>query len=124
MLSVRIGSQTYTITNETLDSVFGREWRHSNQGMLGKRVEDRLRAGRLVIRGQRLHPATRLEHAERQLHAAEGQDEILRWGLLYIGFQVAEAVARLRALSETVYDESAATAKLWRDPAEESPRHR
>jgi hypothetical protein len=124
MLSVRIGAQTYKITNETLDSVLGHGWRNSDQGLLRKRIQDRLKAGGLVIRGQRLHPATSLEHSEQQLRAAESQEEILRWGLLYVGLQIAEAATGLWALGEASFDQSAATAKLSRDPAPENEQER
>jgi hypothetical protein len=119
MLSVRIGAQTYTISNATLDSVLGHAWRDADQAMLQQRIKFRLEAGSLIIRGQRLHPASSLEHSEQQLRAAETQDEILRWGLLYIGLQIAEAATGFRALGEAAYDESATTAKLSRDPAPE-----
>jgi hypothetical protein len=119
MLSVRIGAQTYTISNATLDSVFGHAWRDADQAMLRQRIKLRLEAGSLIIRGQRLHPASSLEHSEQQLRAAETQDEILRWGLLYVGLQIAEATTGLWALGEAAYDESATTAKLSRDPAPE-----
>jgi hypothetical protein len=116
MLSVRIGAETYTITNATLDSVLGHGWRYANQASLRQRIKARLEAGSLVIRDQRLHPASGVEYSEQQLRAAETHDEILRWGLLYVGLQIAEAATGLWALGEATHDESATTAKLSRDP--------
>jgi hypothetical protein len=120
MLSVRIRSQTYRISNETLDSVFGDGWRQINVGLLHKRIQQHHDAGKLVARGHRLEVATTMQEAEQQLRSAESQDEILRWGLFFLASQIAEAAGELRALRETLaFDELAATAKLSRDSERE-----
>jgi len=120
MLSVRIRGHTYRISNETLDHVFGENWRQSSRGLLQKRIENHHDEGKLVIRGQRLHVATPLDEAEQRLRSAESEGEILRWGLLYIGFQIRESVSEARALREALtFDESAAIAKLFHDPSPE-----
>jgi hypothetical protein len=120
MLSVRIRGHTYRISNETLDHVFGENWRQSSRGLLQKRIQDNHDEGKLVIRGQRLHIATPLDEAEQRLRSAESQGEILRWGLLYLGFQIRESVSEVRALREALmFDESASTAKLFRDLSSE-----
>jgi hypothetical protein len=120
MLSVRIRGHTYRISNETLDRVFGDNWRQSNRGLLQKRIQDHHDAGKLVTRGQRLEIATPLDEAEQRLRSAESNGEILRWGLLYVGSQLRESVNEIRALREALtFDESASTAKLFRDPSPE-----
>jgi hypothetical protein len=119
MLSVRIGAHKYTIANETLDRLLGEGWRRSDEGLLRRRIAELLDDGALIARGKRLHRATRLEHAEQQLRLADGQEEILRWGLLYVGLQVEEAATVLWALGEGAFDQSAATTKLSRDPTPE-----
>jgi len=120
MLSVRIRGHDYRISNETLDRVFGENWRQSSRGLLQKRIQDHHDEGKLVIRGQRLHIATPLDEAEQRLRSAESQGEILRWGLLYVGSQISESVGELRALREALtFEESASTAKLFRDPSPE-----
>jgi hypothetical protein len=120
MHSVRIRGQNYRISNETLDRVFGGNWRRSDRGLLRKHIEDQHDAGKLVVQGQRLQVATKIEEAEQQLRSAETEEEILRWGLLYLASQISEAATELRALRETLlFDESAATAKLSRDSAHE-----
>jgi hypothetical protein len=125
MLSIRIRSHTYRISNETLDRVFGENWRQSSRGLLQKRIQDHHDAGRLVIRGQRLQIATPVDEAEQRLRSAESQPEILRWGLLYVGSQLGESVNELRALREGLtFDESASTAKLFRDPSPEREQER
>ena len=118
MISVRIRGHTYRISNETLDHVFGENWRQSTHGLLQKRIQDHHDAGKLVIRGQRLQIASPLDEAEQRLRSAESQEEILRWGLLYLGSQIRESVNEVRALREALtFDESASTAKLFRDPS-------
>ena len=120
MLSVRIRGQNYRISNETLDRVFGGSWRDSNLGLLQKRIQQHHEAGKLVVQGQRLQVATTSQEAEQQLRLAESQEEILRWGLLYLASQLTEAATELRALREALaFDESAATTKLSRDSAHE-----
>jgi hypothetical protein len=120
MHSVRIRGQNYRISNETLDRVFGDNWRRFDRGLLRKHIEDQHDAGKLVVQGQRLQVATKIEEAEQQLRSAETEEEILRWGLLYVASQISEAATELRALRETLlFDESAATAKLSRDSAHE-----
>jgi hypothetical protein len=120
MLPVRIRGHTYRISNETLDRVFGEIWRQSSPGLLQKRIQQGLEEGKLVIQGQRLQIATTIEEAEQRLRAAENQEEILRWGLLYVGSQLVESTNELRALREALtFDQSAATAKLWREPSPE-----
>lgn len=117
MQSVRIRSQNYRISNETLDRVFGDTWRNLSPGLLKKSIQDQHDAGKLVVEGHRLQLATRIQEAEERLHSAETAEEILRWGLLYAASQISEAVTELRALRETLaFDESATTAKLSRDP--------
>jgi hypothetical protein len=116
MLSVRIRGDNYRISNETLDRVFGETWRHSSLGLLQARIKEQHDAGKLVIQGRRLQVATRSEEAEQQLRSAEGQEEILRWGLLYVASQIVETANEVRALREALaFEESAATAKLSRD---------
>jgi hypothetical protein len=118
MLSVRIRGQNYRISNETLDHVFG-DWRRSSVPHLQRRIQDRHDEGKLVVQGQRLRLATRTEEAEQRLRRSEGQEEILRWGLLYLAAQIAEAATEVRAMREALaFDESAATAKLSRDTSE------
>ena len=118
MLSVRIQGQTYRISNETLDSVFGEAWRQTNVGLLQKRIQQHHDAGKLVPRGHRLEVATTIQEAEQRLRSAESQEEILRWGLFYLASQIAEAASELRTLRETLaFDELAATARLSRDAA-------
>jgi hypothetical protein len=118
MLSVRIQGQTYRISNETLDSVFGEAWRQTNVGLLQKRIQQHHDAGKLVLRGHRLEVATTIQEAEQRLRSAESQEEILRWGLFYLASQIAEAASELRTLRETLaFDELAATARLSRDAA-------
>jgi hypothetical protein len=119
MLSVRIRGHNYRISNETLDRVLGEGWRQSNEGFLRKRLEDLLDSGALIARGHRLHRATRLEHAEQQLRMAERQEEIFRWGLLYVGLQIEDAATGVWAVGELAFDESVATTKLSRDPTPE-----
>ena len=120
MHSVRIRGQNYRISNETLDRVFGETWRDSNVGLLQKRIQQHHDAGKLVVQGQRLQVATTTQEAEQQLRLAESQEDILRWGLLYVASQITETATELRALREALpFDESAATAKLSRDSARE-----
>ena len=120
MRSVRIRGQNYRISNETLDRVFGDIWRGFDRGLLQKRIQDHHDAGRLVVQGHRLQVATTNQEAEQQLRSAETEEEILRWGLLYVASQITEAATELRALRGTLaFDESAATAKLSRDFARE-----
>jgi hypothetical protein len=120
MLSVRIRGQNYRISNETLDRVFGESWRRSNVEQLQKRIQNRHDEGKLVVQGQRLRLATPAEEAEQRLRSAEGQDEILRWGLLSLASQIAEAATEVRAGREALaFDESAATAKLSRDTSDD-----
>jgi hypothetical protein len=122
MLSVRIRGQNHRISNETLDRVFGESWRRTNVGQLQKRIQDRHDEGKLVVQGQRLRLATPVEEAERRLRSAERPDEILRWGLLYLASQIAEAATDVRAAREALaFDESAATAKLSRDTSDDRP---
>lgn len=116
MLSVRIRGTKYRISNETLDRVFGEAWRHSDSGLLQKRIQQHHESGELVARGQRLEVATTTELAEQHLRSAESPEEILRWGLLYVASQITEATIELRALRDVLaFDESAATAKLSRE---------
>jgi hypothetical protein len=118
MLSVRIRGQHYRISNETLDHVFGETWRQSDLGPLQKRIQQQHDAGKLVVQGQRLQIATTIQEAEQQLRSAESQEEILRWGLLYLASQITEATVELRTLREALgFDELAATARLSRDSA-------
>jgi len=125
MLSVRIRGQTYRVSNETLDSVFGEAWRQVNVGLLHKRIQQHHDAGKLVARGHRLEVATTMQEAEQQLRSAQSQEEILRWGLYFLASQVAEAATELRALREAVaFDELAATAKLSRDSEREREHER
>jgi hypothetical protein len=117
MHSVRIRGQNYRISNETLDRVFGETWRRTTRGLLEKRIQDHHDAGKLVVQGKRLHVATTIQEADQQLRSAETEEEILRWGLLYVASQIADAVSELRALRETLaFDDAAATDKLSRDP--------
>jgi hypothetical protein len=89
---------------------------------LKKRIHERHDEGKLVVQGQRLRVATRAEEAEQRLRSAVAQDEILRWGLIYVGTQIAEAVTELRAVGEALeFDEAAATAKLSRDTSPDEP---
>ncbi len=125
MISVRIRGQTYRVSKGTLDRAFGESWRHSSFGVLQNRILDRLGAGKLVARGQRLQIATATEEAEQRLRSATSQDEILRWGLLHVASQIAEATTELRALHAAFdFDESAATAKLSRDTARNRDQER
>jgi hypothetical protein len=123
MHSVRIRGQNYRISNETLDRVFGDTWRRSNLGFLKKSIQDQHDAGKLVVQGQRLQVATKIQEAEQRLRSAETEEEILRWGLLCVASQISEAATELRALRETLaFDEAAATAKLSRDSAREQEK--
>ena len=125
MFSVHIRGHKYRISNETLDRVFGETWRQYYPGVLQKRIQDQHDAGKLVIQGQRLQVATTIEEAEQQLRSAEGQEEILRWGLLYVGSQLMGSANETRALREALaFDESAATAELSRDSARERGQER
>jgi hypothetical protein len=116
MLSVRIRDKKYRISNETLDRLFGEAWRHSEVGLLQKRIQQHHEAGELVTRRGRLEVATTVELAEQHLRSADGQEEILRWGLLYVASQITEATNELRALRDALaFDEAATTARLSRD---------
>jgi hypothetical protein len=129
MLSVRLRDQNYRVSNETLDRLFGIDgWRRVDSLLLAKQIREHHRAGRLIIDRGRLRLPSPSEEAERQLRSEQNPDEILRSGILYIASQLAEAATELRALrvefqlvrKEFQFDESAATAKLSRDPAEDS----
>jgi hypothetical protein len=118
MLTVRVQGQNYRISNETLDRLFGANWRSVNSGSLKNSIRQHYEAGRLIVRGQRLQVASASEEAQHLLRSAETTEEILRWGLLYAVSQLATIADELRALREArQFDASAATEKLSRDPA-------
>jgi hypothetical protein len=120
MLSVRIRGQNYTINSATLDLVFGESWRRFRN--LERSIQNRHDEGKLVVEGQRLRLATKAEEAEQRLRSAEHRDEILRWGVLYLGSQIAAAASEVRAVRDALaLDESAAKAKLSRDTADWRP---
>jgi hypothetical protein len=118
MLSVRIQGQTYRISNKTLDRLVGaNDWVHVDSGLLQNRIRHEYLAGRLIeTQGRRLRLATPSEEAERRLRSEDDPGEIVRWGLLYIGSQLADVADRLRALDDAAqFDTDATTASLSRD---------
>jgi hypothetical protein len=118
MLSVRIQGQTYRISNKTLDRLVGaNDWVHVDSGLLQNRIRHEYLAGRLIeTQGRRLRLATPTEEAERRLRSEDDPGEIVRWGLLYIGSQLADVADRLRALHDAAqFDTDATTASLSRD---------
>jgi hypothetical protein len=122
MHTVRIRGQNYRISNETLDRVVGESWRRVRVAQLGEIIRARHDEGKLVVQGRRLRMATLAEEAEQRLRLAEAPEEILRWGLLYLGSQVTAAAAEVCSLREAVaFDESAATQKLSRDTSDGEP---
>jgi len=118
MLSVRIQGQTYRISNKTLDRLVGaNDWVHVDSGLLQNRIRHEYLAGRLIeTQGRRLRLATPSEEAERRLRSEDDPGEIVRWGLLYIGSQLADVADRLRALDDAAqFETDAKTASLSRD---------
>ncbi len=122
MLSVRVGDQNYRVTNETLDRLFGIDrWRRFDSAVLANEIRQHHRAGALIIERRRLRLPSPSEEAERRLRSEDDPDEILRWGVLYLAAQLHEVATELRALRQGLqFDESAATARLSRDPAEDA----
>jgi hypothetical protein len=119
MLSVRVQGQNYRVTNETLDRLFGPgTWRSLDAALLKNNIRQHYRSGRLVIEGQRLQLPSRLEEAEVRLRSEEDPHEIVRWGVLCVSSQLAEMADELRRLREALQFETAATARLSRDPGD------
>jgi len=121
MLSVRIQGQTYRISNKTLDRLVGaNDWVNVDSGLLQNRIRHEYLAGRLIeTQGRRLRLATPTEEAERRLRSEDDPGEIVRWGLLYIGSQLADAADQLRALQDAAqFDTDATTASLSRDTSQ------
>jgi hypothetical protein len=118
MLSVRIQGQTYRISNKTLDRLVGaNDWVNVDSGLLQNRIRHEFLAGRLIeTQGRRLRLATGTEEAEGRLRSEDDPGEIVRWGLLYIGSQLADVADQLRALHDAVqFDTDATIASLSRD---------
>jgi hypothetical protein len=119
MLTVRVQGQNYRITNETLDRMFGANWRTADPGLLKKSIQKHHEGGRLIIRGEWLQVSSATEEAQHALRSAETEEEILRWGLLYASSQLAAIADELRALREALqFDVSASNRELSRDPGE------
>jgi hypothetical protein len=122
VLSVRVGDKNYRVSNETLDRLFGIDrWRRTNSAVLANEIRQHHRAGTLIIDRRRLRLPSLSEEAERRLRSEEDPAEILRWGVFYLASQLQAVTTELRALRQRLqFDESAATARLSRDPAEDT----
>jgi hypothetical protein len=121
MLSVRIQGHTYRISNKTLDRLVGaNDWVNVDSGLLQNRIRHEFLAGRLIeTQGRRLRLATGTEEAEGRLRSEDDPGEIVRWGLLYIGSQLADVADQLRALHDAVqFDTDATAASLSRDTSQ------
>jgi hypothetical protein len=117
MLTVRVQGQNYRITNETLERLFGANWRTANPGVLTRIIREHHEAGKLIVRGQWLRVSSASEEAQYALRSAETGEEILRSGLLYAASQLAAIAYELRALREALqFDISASNKELSRDP--------
>ena len=117
MLSIRVQSRDYRVTNETLDRLFGGSaWRRMNISVLQNSIRAFHSAGKLVIDGQRLRLASVSEEVEQQLRTAEEPSEILRAGFLYLGAQLAELKREFESLRESSeFNGVATTESLSRD---------
>ena len=119
MISVRVQGQEYRVSNETLDHLFGvNAWRQIDPSLLKTRIRDQHRAGNLIVDGRRLRPVSTIEQSKQRIRHEDNRDEILRWGVLYLAEELAELKEELRMLREALlFDTSALTEKLARDPA-------
>lgn len=117
MLTVRSQGQNYRISNQTLERLFGANWRTVNFGVLSRIIRKHHEAGKLIVRGQWLRLSSASEEAQHALRSAETGEEILRSGLLYVAYQLAAIAYELRALPEALqFDMLASNRELSRDP--------
>jgi hypothetical protein len=118
MLTVRSQDQNYRISNETLERLFGANWRTVNFGVLSRLIRKHHQAGKLIASGQWLRVASASEEAQHALRSAKTGEEILRSGLHYVASQLEAIMYELRALREALESESASSRELSRDPGE------